>query len=368
MRHHFKKKHNQFLSLYLKNGGASMVEAMIAVPIVLIACLLTLQIMFLYKTKFALNYATQEAARVGAMNNGYIIPRPVVNSLLDRYTRYTGPPLESGNIREIVKMFMEHGDSSVLQGFANGIMPLYVKGTNPKDIVVAQWEAYTNAMMNSCIFYHSPTQAAFADFGFIEVEGPDMLIAQIPNDMMRYRVPPIIDPVGRGINYYKSNDKKKYISDDEVLLRGSSSKMSVQEATLLSIEIRYSDKMIVPIAREILIGLARLWAAKNDQSITNTFDKYSWSNGRWPMSSYATYRMQTPVHWNPFFPSGDPNMSTFFGRPVPKAGLKSSYDPDLGFCPGLVLSTKEDKKNIPLGIKDNNWFGKDFDIKNYQGN
>lgn len=440
-------------------SGAGMVEFIIAFPVVLVACLLVLQLMLLYRAKIALNYATQEAARVGAMSNGRIVPR-----FLTDLTRFSTvfrkkkkcfgssgisvKPLSSGecpygsseerishevntaalpnnaassdglepagtsgfggnsasgtptsqppdkptiaaaenakksNNSDTAKSFfvslgkgmIRYGDSSVLQGFINGITPLYSKGTNFLNIANAQVDAYGDAMMNSCILYHNPTHTAFLDFGFMEIEGPDKNVLQIPNDMMRYRVPAAVDPKGKGVNYFKSNGK--YLSDEEGGLRGAASSMSVQEANLLSIEIKYSYPLQVPIAREILVGFARLgFGGADDQAIDNAFNDFSLKNGRWPMSSFSTYRMQTPVHWHMFYPFGDllktqisPDIAVFSAISslwnIVSEKVNDKFNPSMpqiGFCPGLLINV--DNKNVSDGIKNNYWFGKSVDTK-----
>lgn len=437
--------------------GTTMVEALIALPVLLVACLLTLQIMLLYRAKISLNYATQEAARVGAMSNGRVVPRfltDVTNfSMVLRQiprclnssggevpnTRSGGCPTGSTietpnpniNIAQIpgaettsdgnepsgtqfdgaggdqaappppvptaadeeaarrsgkpsaIKQFlaklgrgiMRYGDSSVLQGFINGILPLYTKGSGVGDLFKAEADAYGDAMMNSCILYHSPTQAAFLDYGFMEVDGPDKYVMQIPNDLLRYRIPADLDPSGKGINY--STKKGRFLSNDEGGLRGEASSMSVQEATLLSIEIKYSYPLQVPIAREILVGLAKLGGfGKGQLAIGKAFDNFSLNNGRWPMSSFATYRMQTPVHWHIFYPFGTiPNINTQYEA---FAAVKSLWgvvtqkihghwdpaEPSIGFCPGLLLNVKDDSLTN-TGIANNRWVGKAPDIKNW---
>lgn len=446
--------------------GASMIEAMVAVPIVLVACLLTLQMMLLYRAKIALNFATQEAARVGAMSNGRVVPRFLTDvtrfsSVFRKKKKCTAggktggaasptnpdgtcpagtaaenPPREvppdtlpggsassdgkepagttgfgssntsgggekapppppkatstnadaakkSGNkstsssfMVDLAKGMLRYGDSSVLQGYINGIMPLYTKGTGTGDIFKAQAAAYGDAMMNSCIIYHNPTHAAFMDFGFVEVEGPDKYVFQIPNDFLRYRIPGDLDPGGKGINY--STQKGKYLSDEEGGLRGAISSMSVQEATLLSIEIQYSYPLEVPIAREILVGLARLRGMNAKTSMADAFDAFSFKNGRWPMSSYATYRMQTPVHWHIFYPFGNVSniktpaleaydvVSVLWNKVQDIVNDKfDPAEPQIGFCPGLLIDqihSVDTSGDIRLqGINNDRWFGKQFD-------
>lgn len=435
-----------------QQSGATMIEAMIAVPLVLVACLLTLQLMLLYRAKISLNFATQEAARIGAMSNGRVVPRFLtdvtqfstvfrrkkkcldgagatvpelasgscpVGSTVESFnpglpstgvpgastsadgnpptgTQFSSssgdtadppPPVptqadanagrsgQPGAAAKFAKMLgrgmVRYGDSSALQGFINGIAPLYTTGTGFIDVAKGQLDAYGDAMMNSCIIYHSPTQTAFLDFGFMEVDGPDKFVLQIPNDLLRYRVPSDVDPVGKHIGYYEK--KGQYLSDEVGGLRGEISKMSVQEATLLSIEVKYSYPLKVPVAREILVGLAKLTGglSSNQTAMGNAFDRSSLDHGRWPMSGFATYRMQTPVHWHMFYPFGsDSNIATQFevfeGIKVlwnlVAEKVNDSFDPaepQIGFCPGLLI----DRLGGDIGdrMTTDSWFGKSYD-------
>ena len=439
-----------------QQSGATMIEAMIAVPLVLVACLLTLQMMLLYRAKISLNFATQEAARVGAMSNGRVVPRfltdvtqfstvfrrkqkclngagaavpalptgacppqatvEAVNPALPNTgisganatadgIEPTGPQFDAapaggaGTPNDLPgpderaaagsgapgagkkyalmlgKGMVRYGDSSVLQGFINGIAPLYTTSTGFIGAAKGQIDAYGDAMMNSCIIYHSPTHAAFLDFGFMEVDGPDKLVLQIPNDVLRYRVPGDVDPKGKHIGYYKAHGK--YLSDEEPGLRGALSSMSVQDATLLSIEVKYSYPLKVPVAREILVGLARLTGglSNNQTAMGKAFDSNSLDHGRWPMSGFATYRMQTPVHWHMFYPFG--NVSNIRSSGIEAMDgiqalwnlvaekVNDSFDPaepQIGFCPGLLI----DKLGGNIGdrMTTDSWFGKDYDIRN----
>lgn len=437
-----------------QQSGATMIEAMIAVPLVLVACLLALQMMLLYRAKISLNFATQEAARIGAMSNGRVVPRflsniteyatiirrksKCLNAAGGTETAATGGSCPAGStperadpglpsreltgngraadgnpptggqfsttsddsaatpsavpteeesrggseslsaakpyVKKLALGMIRYGDSSTLQGFINGIAPLYTTGIGFTDVAKGQLDAYGDAMINSCIIYHSPTHAAFLDFGFVEADGPDNFVLQIPNDLLRYRVPADVDFAGKHIGYYKS--KGRYLSDEEGGLRGLTSSMSVQEATLLSIEVKYSYPLKVPIAREILIGLARLTGglSSNQTAMGIAFNDFSLDHGRWPMSGFATYRMQTPVHWHMFYPFGSSSnirttgIEAFDGIQVlwnlVAEKVNDSFDPaepQIGFCPGLLIDSLGG--NVGDRVKTDSWFGKDYDTR-----
>jgi hypothetical protein len=406
-----------------------MVEAIIVIPIVIFACMLTLQISLLYRAKIALNFATQEAARVGSMSNARVVPRFLTDwaSYIARGksgNTSAGSSAQGANIspsqisasdgrepdsrglqsaagssqesapnppsaptkpdsptasffKSFGKGLLRYGDSSVLQGFINGMTPFYTKGPDFLDIAKGQINAYGDAMINSCILYHNPTQSAFLDFGFVEIEGPDRWILQIPNDFMRYRIPGAIDRGGKGVGYFKKHGE--YLSDDTEGLKGVASSMSIQDATLLSIEIKYSVKMVVPMAREIIIGVSRLYnaLARYDTKLDRAFDEDALRKGRWPMRSYATYRMQSPVHWNVFMPfdlafkdisvltklSFHENIRELWSKiPGDLVEEEASGKPQIGFCPGLLIGLMDGGpvpgKSQPIV---DSWIGDDYD-------
>lgn len=413
-----------------KNKGSAFVEAIIAIPIIIFAALLTLQITLLFRAKIALNYATQEAARVGSMSNARIVPRYLTDwssfLIIPKKNQSNKPTAQPANLSQSVvsssdgrqpnddslssaagssqnnapeppptperpanpkknyfinfgKSLLRYGDSSVLQGFITGMTPYYTKGPDFLDVAKGQISAYGDAMMNSCILYHSPTQTAFFDFGFVEIEGPDKWILQIPNDFMRYRIPGSVDRAGKGVGYYKKHGK--YLSDETESIKGPGSSMSIQDATLLSIEVKYSVKMVVPIAREILTGLAILYSEFDnyDTELGRVFAKDALKKNRWPLSATATYRMQSPVHWNLLMPFDlaftDPlNIARFkvhekiaeLWNSIPSDALTESLSgkPQIGFCPGLVADVL-DGGSLPGQTLETSpsWLGEDYDRK-----
>ncbi|MBC7489621.1 MAG: pilus assembly protein [Glaciimonas sp.] len=59
--------------------GASLTEFIIAIPMILVFVLLCLQLVLMYRAKLAHNFAVQEAACIGAMTNGRVVPRFVTD-------------------------------------------------------------------------------------------------------------------------------------------------------------------------------------------------------------------------------------------------------------------------------------------------
>ncbi|MEM4988135.1 TadE family protein [Collimonas sp. H4R21] len=420
----------------LKLGrGASLAEFVVAIPVVLIFALLCLQMVLMYRAKLAHNFAVQEAARIGAMSNGRVVPRFVTDPLTAQLGNLgyaavgkivhskdssgrdvtstvttpgnelagsgqaeaasngvpvnnaagssSGDPDEAANragpisgflgkakqkigpaVWAFVKGLMRYGDSSVLQGYINGITPMYMGNDTGKGAVVeAQVEAYKDAMFNSCILYHNPTQAAFLESGVIELQGLDYGILKLPADYMRFRT-----PLGT-----VAPDGGEDLSDSK--LKGDITNKSIQENTVLSIEIWWSYPLKVPIANSIIIGLTRLFGDSSQSSgIAASFQAKALERGRYPFSSSASYRAQNALHWHPFYPLGTKS------PPIGGSGGYQAFDvvrliwnsilsrlegkfdpaePQIGFCLGAM-----DMGDWAAGEKNDvkeHWWGEDYD-------
>ncbi|PUA16769.1 TadE/TadG family type IV pilus assembly protein [Glaciimonas sp. PCH181] len=415
--------------------GASLTEFVIAIPVVLIFALLCLQLMLMYRAKLAHNFAVQEAARIGAMSNGRVVPRFVTDPLtaqlgnlgyaavgkLVHTTNAEGKDVvsavtTSGNelggasqagglmdgpaadsdvgasggdsgeaaskpggisgflgtaktavtpaVWSFIQGLMRYGDSSVLQGFINGITPMYMgNGTGKLAVVQAQVAAYKDAMFNSCILYHNPTQAAFLESGTIELQGLDYGILKLPADYMRFRTPLGITADPGGDDVGNAN------------LQGNLSGKSIQDNTILSIEILWSYPLKVPIANSIIIGITRMMGTLNpDSGLTAAFQAKALSRGRYPFSSSASYRAQNALAWHLFYP---------LGTMAPPAGGSGGYEafdivvllwnsvvsrlegkfdpaePQIGFCLG-ALDMGAWAAGEPNDVKEH-WWGESYD-------
>ncbi|WP_082797878.1 TadE family protein [Collimonas arenae] len=366
-------------------------EFVVAIPVVLIMALLCLQLALMYRAKLAHNFAVQEAVRIGAMSNGRVVPRFLTDkisgmvgnvaigipgkvafsTIVDLLKTSDGPAVDSAagsssegdeeaanlpnglnsqlsqNIRTLktpptsafvifLKGLLRYGDSSVLQGYINGITPMYVNGASgPGQKWRAQFDAYLDALPNSCILYHNPTQAAFLESGNIELQGIDYGILKIPADYMRFRT-----PLGTAA-------ADTYDIDTDSGLKGRWTGKTIQENTVLSIEILWSYPLKVPIANSVIIGLTRLFdSGDSPSSMVADFRSKALDRGRYPFSAAASYRAQNALHWQPFYPLGPPT------PPVNDDGFQvidlvrkmwneivgsTTYDPtepQIGFCLG----------------------------------
>lgn len=243
--------------------GSYVTEMAIVFPVFVFLVLACIQLGLIYQAKTTLSYAAFEAAREGSMSNGRALP--VV---------FTG--LKPSGV-DIAK-------GSVLQGLIRGLFPLYPSDASATSLMKGYAKAAWDVSTNSCIEFLQPTQAAFLDWGFIEKQGRDEGIIQIPNDSLRYRKPLAVDLL-RGAQ--RSN------------LEGVFSGYSVQEANVLKLKVRYAYEPRLPFIGRAIVSLAR---AAN--TTPDGFEARAYANGRLPMEAIGTVRMQTPVHWHPFFPLG----------------------------------------------------------------
>lgn len=124
--------------------GAAIVEAVIALPILLVVILGAIQFGLIYEAKATLNHASLQAARAGAVSNA-----------------------EPGAIR---------------RGLARGLAPLYSPPSSLQGVASTVARINSELLADARIRILNPTREAFVDFGE-EVDG----IREIPNDRLHVR-------------------------------------------------------------------------------------------------------------------------------------------------------------------------------------
>jgi hypothetical protein len=215
--------------------GQSMVEFNLSLPflmpIILVAMMLVVQWGFIYSAKSTLDAATVQAVRAGALHHGAV--------------------------------------SEMRQGLANAMMPLFAQGTSTADTLKAQAKAKTAAMLQSQIRILSPDNQVFDAF-MVRSKYPSGYVYELPNNNLMYR-----------------NPQLKSLGGDR--------RMNVQDANLLQIEIRWCQKLIVPMANDVInqIVTSALFNPNADQIACNalgttTGDSYI------ALVSQGLMRMQTP--------------------------------------------------------------------------
>lgn len=140
--------------------GASLVEFVIVIPIILGLTLAMIQAGFVMMGKSLLNYATFEAARAGALEHAKLEP--------------------------------------IQKGLARGLIPLYGGGKTSSAILTSFIKAQADLSTHATIQILSPTQEAFADYAITENN-----IRQIPNDNLSFR--PASVSSNSGVNIQDAN-------------------------------------------------------------------------------------------------------------------------------------------------------------------
>ena len=226
-----------------RERGQGLVELIVVLPMLMFLIMGIIQFALLYQARSLLNHATFLAARAGSLNNG-----------------------QMGGLNPL--------GTGIRQGLAAGLTPLFNHGTS----IAALTQARTDALLEvgnpaiTTITIVSPTRQMFNDFSIRRLDGSNQ--REIPNDSLQYR--------------------------DSTAL-GASSRVSIQDANLLKIEVTYCAKLIVPIANRAIYtianGIASFWNPGNDVNGTRNLrcpQIFNASDFRIPINSVYIIRMETP--------------------------------------------------------------------------
>lgn len=127
-----------------RHRGTAMVEAVIALPILLVVILGAIQFALIYQAKATLNHASLQAARAGAVNNA--------------------------------------DPDAIRGGLARGLTPLYSPESSLHGLVTTVARVDAALVTDARVRILNPNREAFADFGE-EVAG----VQEIPNDRLHVR-------------------------------------------------------------------------------------------------------------------------------------------------------------------------------------
>ena len=192
---------------------------------------------------------------------------------------------------------------SVWSGLARGMMPLYASDTLDATAVVTNWgKANTDLLKSACIEYLNPTHQSFVDWGFMEFNGPQRYVYQIPNDTLRYRK----------TLEYDLKDKVRSINIDPVsneFLRGKYSFKTLAEANVLHIKVHYGYKLYIPIVNTLIIEGYKTAAYATRGKLTE-FENKMLDDGKLPLTAEGVVGMQTPLIWHPFYAFGPANKNS----------------------------------------------------------
>ena len=229
-----------------RDRGQGLVELIVVLPMLMFLIMGIIQFALIYQTRSVLNHATFLAARAGALNNGQL---GGVN------------PLGAG----------------IRQGLAAGMTPLFNHGTTIGALTQARRDAFLEVInpLATTINIISPTRQMLNDFGIPRLAGGGG--REIPNDSLQYR--------------------------DSAQV-GATSRVSIQDANLLKIEVVYCAKLIVPIANRAIqsmaSGVSNFWNPGNDTNTRPNIKCTALTNGndfRIPIRSVYMIRMETPYQF-----------------------------------------------------------------------
>ena len=214
--------------------GASVVEFFIAAPILLMMGLGTLQAGMLYHSKSILNYATFEAARVGATRHA--MPEPMKRELGLRLA-----PL--------------YGGDGTMEKAAEAMARSAVEVESPVNLDGSIAPAPDIKILN-------PTRESFEQWGVASLEVSDR--TAIPNSHLKHQ--------------------------DQNAGEGTAA-MTLADANLLKIQVTYGVELKIPYINRLI--LASLSGLENLATDPDPVKLAYYQAGRIPISSTATVRMQS---------------------------------------------------------------------------
>jgi len=185
-------------------GGQAMTEFVIIIPVLVLLIFGAIQIAFIYSAKITLNYATFQAARVGANENA----------------TYSG--MRRGLVRGLAPLFTSTSNmSDVKEDIVRGI-----DSGGTRRSAVSEVDNYIR------IIRLSPSSSSLTASGFA-ISNDDLGFYELPNDNLMYRPSSLYQGV------------------------------SIQDANLLKIRVQYCYKLMVPIVNKIIGSLAEVQNNRN---------------------------------------------------------------------------------------------------------
>jgi hypothetical protein len=216
-------------------SGVALVEFLLAGMLVVLPMVFaTLELAQLVVSRHALDFATFEAARSGAVDGA------------------REPAMRRALARALVPLFVPVDAVAVLRGQddARRADP----GLGARALARAMGEVMRPDLTRLRI--ENPTAAAAADFAELD---PDSGRRVIPNDGLEVRNP-----------------------------RGAASGLTLREANVLAIRVRYCRHLMMPLTRQMVPAVLR-WV------LPDPFDQACLARGRLPIEAVAVIHMQSPV-------------------------------------------------------------------------
>ena len=294
------------LSIF-KHRGSSMVETLIALPVLLLIGLGVVQWAFIYQAKTTLNYATFMAARAGAVDHA-----------------------DEGTIKEAL---------------ARSLVPLYSPDKTVEGLATAYAQAYGDVI-------NIP----------VDINGKELDASKIFN---RTELK-ILNPTQEAIDDFQVEGKKDVLPNFRLWQAdtklGDKSKVNIQDANLLKLQVVYQYKLKVPYVGRIIASLVHMATASDGWSVNAKSHSIYWrgfeladSQGHIPILASATVRMQSTAHRNDLMVSvkeADTSKNDFsklnVAEPIessgiPKPTLATSETPGDGHV--LLFNSNPDEEN-----------------------
>lgn len=241
-------------------GGATAVELVVALLVVLLLGLAVFQLVLLYQARLAIEQAAVEAARSGSTGHA--------------------------------------SDESMRRGLARGLAPLMFGASDAADLQVSEARALVRIVEGQAegaivLRRLSPTDAAFRDWEEVALDPMGEPIAgqmEIPNDNLdsrRRRSAPATGVAG-------------YRGDEPI---GSASGLTLVDANLLRVELVYGVRLSVPIAGRLFAMALSGWQGCDGgaggsgagPAQAELCPHLMASPPRLPLRAVATVRMMSPA-------------------------------------------------------------------------
>lgn len=191
----------------LKHRGQAMVEFLIVTPVFILLIFGTVQVALIYSAKTTLNYATFQAARIGALNNA----------------TYTG----------------------IRKGLTRGLAPLFTTSNSSRGPEVAR-----DIAMGIDSGGGSKDAANEVD-GFVRI----------------IRVSPSSSAFSTSFSGFgeRNLDRVTYIPNSQLMYRDTRTRanVTIQDANLLKIRVQYCYELIVPMVSRMISSLSQLNRTKS---------------------------------------------------------------------------------------------------------
>lgn len=288
--------------------GASAIEFTIAAPVLLLLGLGALQWALVFHARQAIEHAAIEAARSGSL--GHALPEAIETGLARGLLPYWAalPEVRSAGDRE--------------------------QAVSAIRLRVAQARAAGWLVVRQI----SPTAESFADWAEPALDGygrPLSGMLEIPNDGLEHagqRLP-------RGATTGSSS------AVGAGLAVGARSSQSLLDANVLKIEVIYGVPMSVPLVGRVAAAAGRLAvgclpASRGGCGIWQAADASGLGQPRWPISTIATIRMQSPARQSAATPALAASVAALPGpRGAPPAALLSHLSSGSPAAPGAPATS-----------------------------